>query len=306
MVTSNLVYIILVLGNYNVHARPAQLKESIQSTPIYRESSSLKTWERAKASWSDTLQKYNDFSNDQSERKNKRDSINSADLANKNSLVFLANIKLGLTNQEFAMVLDTGSSDTWVRGPDCHPVKAGDKDCEGVKANPANDTDLLHLPGTNTFTTTYGSGSVTGEIFNGTVTFQSGVRMTIGLSTKSQGFSGGIDGLVGLAFDPLSQISKAGGTAARANFMDQFKEASSNSKNLVGFYLSAKSADKGLVSFGEADTSKFTGDIVTFPLNSKTGFWQFDFTKSTVTVGAKAIDIAGSLANAIAGKKNEF
>lgn len=61
---------------------------------------------------------------------------------------------------------------------------------------------------------------------------------------------------------------------------------------MFGFYLSHNSdeRDQGVVTLGGYDSSKFTGDIMWFPL-TKSSYWQIDVKGSTVQVGNSATPI---------------
>lgn len=139
-----------------------------------------------------------------------------------------------------------------------------------------------------TFLTSYGSGAVAGHVISAPVTIGGKTAtLPVGISRKQIGFNEGItDGLMGLAYNPISQISKA--TGMNANFMD-WLAYTNKQKNMVSFYLSKDNNRKGEVTFGGMDSSKFTGPIHFMPLNSKT-FWQVDFEKATFEIG----DIQGS------------
>jgi hypothetical protein len=72
-----------------------------------------------------------------------------------NGLMYTAQVTLG-NGQAFAMNLDTGSADTWVRGPNCQNP-SNDGSCNGPKVNVA-DTSIQSLGAT--WQTNYGIGSV--------------------------------------------------------------------------------------------------------------------------------------------------
>ena len=72
-----------------------------------------------------------------------------------NGLLYNAQVTLG-NGQAFAMNLDTGSADTWIRGPNCQNP-SNDGSCNGPKVNVA-DTSIQSLGAT--WQTNYGIGSV--------------------------------------------------------------------------------------------------------------------------------------------------
>lgn len=147
------------------------------------------------------------------------------------------------------------------------------------------------------FTTRYGSGSVTGDIYNAQIAVgKTYATFPIGVATKEQGFNDGVsEGLMGLAYNGISQIAKV--TNKNANFMDA---AFGNTQDcVVSFHLSQDVNNKGQVTFGGVDTSKFVGEMLFVPLNSKS-FWQFDFSDARFSVNGVTGNLAGSFQNAIA------
>ncbi|KAJ3369680.1 hypothetical protein HDU91_006941, partial [Kappamyces sp. JEL0680] len=117
----------------------------------------------------------------------------------------------------------------------------------------------------------------------------------IGISTSETGFNSPGDGLLGLAFNSISNIASV--TGGNGNYIDAL--GLSGSKNQFAFYMSnAADGDVGEVSIGGVDSSKFTGTPVYIPLNSET-YWQFSFSKATFSVGSTTGAAVGSTTNAI-------
>ncbi|KAJ3101619.1 Vacuolar protease A [Phlyctochytrium planicorne] len=105
--------------------------------------------------------------------------------------------------QKFMVDLDTGSSDTWLRGPDC---KSSDDSCNGHKVD-TSDSNMrsLGVP----FTTRYGQGYVKGKVYLGDLKIGEAVAkdLLVGISTEEEA-DGDTDGIIGLAYSSLSQIAK--------------------------------------------------------------------------------------------------
>ncbi|KAJ3274385.1 hypothetical protein HDV01_002989 [Terramyces sp. JEL0728] len=200
-------------------------------------------------------------------------------LTNVNNLFYKADIVVG-TNQKLSIDLDTGSSDLWVRGSQCNDN--GDGSCTGSSVD-TSDSNLADQG--QTYSVKYGSGSVDGEIYTADVSV-AGAKvqsLPIGVGTTLQGFANQADGLLGLGFDSISQISKALGKSA--NFFDGL--GYTGQQNVFSFYLSdSKDGDNGEVTFGGIDSSKYTGSINYVPLNSET-YWQFDATDLTYNIGGQ-------------------
>ncbi|KAJ3296467.1 hypothetical protein HDU76_006725, partial [Blyttiomyces sp. JEL0837] len=216
----------------------------------------------------------------------------SAPLTNLNDLLYSAPVTIG-NGQAFALDLDTGSSDLWVRGPSCSST---DGSCTGTKACiivTLKTTDSTIKDKGTTFSVSYGSGSASGEVYTGPVSL-AGATATIpfGATTKETGFGGAaFDGLLGLGYSALNSIS--GG-----NWFDAL--GFTGTQNVFGFYLSnSKDGDTGEFTVGGYDSSKLTGAITYIPLNAKT-YWQFSWSGATYSIGSSSGSAAGTVTNAIA------
>jgi hypothetical protein len=98
------------------------------------------------------------------------------------------------------------------------------------------------------------------------------------------------DGLVGLAFSQLNTIKPQKQTTFFDTVMPQLA--------MPVFSVDLKNDSTGTYQFGAIDTTRFTGQLTTVPVNSQSGFWQVD--SPTVTIaGQKVANQGGS--PAIAG-----
>lgn len=115
-------------------------------------------------------------------------------LLNKDNELFVVPVTLG-SGQVFSLDLDTGSSDTWFRGPKCRSPK--DTSCFGSKVKLGDPTFKMT---SFSFQTTYGSGAVIGDIIIAPVAIgNSRVTIPVGISTAEKGFGvGSSDGLMGI------------------------------------------------------------------------------------------------------------
>lgn len=114
-------------------------------------------------------------------------------LQNVNNQLYVVSVTLG-NGQRFNIGMDTGSSDTWIRGPSC---KSLDSSCSGDMVD-VTDSSLVS---TNlTFRKYYANGSmVAGNISIAPIALGSAaVKIPIGVSTQELGFNGYTsDGLMG-------------------------------------------------------------------------------------------------------------
>ncbi|KAJ3271804.1 Vacuolar protease A [Terramyces sp. JEL0728] len=191
--------------------------------------------------------------------------------------------------QLFLLDLDTGSADTWVRGPACTST---DDSCTGSKLSLADNTIV---PYGKSFQVTYGSGQLSANIYTTTVNIGGAIaNIPIGVSTYENGFSGNA-GLVGLAYNSLSTIAAV--TGKNANYFDGLGFTSGYQK--FSFYLSNYAdGDYGEVTIGGIDNTRFKGTLQWVPVNSKT-YWQFDVSKVSFKVGSKTGSIGSVVKNAI-------
>ncbi|KAJ3139733.1 hypothetical protein HK101_003618 [Irineochytrium annulatum] len=74
---------------------------------------------------------------------------------------YICPVTLG-NGQSFQLDLDTGSSDTWFRGSAC---KSSDGSCGTPGQRQVNTDDSMLKPQGKTWSTSYGSGSVSGQIY---------------------------------------------------------------------------------------------------------------------------------------------
>ncbi|KAJ3327876.1 hypothetical protein HDU76_010972 [Blyttiomyces sp. JEL0837] len=185
--------------------------------------------------------------------------------------------------QVVTMDLDTGSSDTWVINSDYCVAYPGDDSCT---YGAASQSDLIANGSNNTgkaFWITYGLGANAGDVLKGPISIGSlKANIAYGLSTINM-YSGGNNGLMGLAYDSLSTITQY--TGEMANWFDGL--GFHPSKQRFGFYLgNAADGDYGEVTFGGSDHSKYnTSALQWVPLNSET-YYQMDITPWTYKVGS--------------------
>ncbi|KAJ3112222.1 hypothetical protein HK100_002419 [Physocladia obscura] len=217
----------------------------------------------------------------------------SAPLVDVQDELYTTNITLS-DGSSFSIDLDTGSSDTWIRGVDC----SGDSSCTGNAAIYSDFpfTGLYYL-------VEYGSGAVAGAVFEAGVTIASLTStFLIGLSLIEIDL-GGSDGLLGLGFSSIGVISSF--ISPLIGLGGNWFDALNLDNPVFAFYLSnAADGDYGEVTFGGYDSSKFTGDITWIPLiknftddvlgNPSPGYWTFDFFGWTWSVEAIDGAVGGS------------
>ncbi|KAJ2992591.1 hypothetical protein HDV02_002975 [Globomyces sp. JEL0801] len=208
---------------------------------------------------------------------NKIGMTNSLDLINYRNNIYLIDAWIG-QQQKFSLVLDTGSSDTWVRGPKCKPHELEnngsnnqkfDNSCEGAKLN-TSDSSIKDL-GKQVMIKYLDESTTKLDIYK--VPFAIGTSKSvipIGVSTEQVGFPIG-DGILGLGLDNQSIITKQSGISS--NVFDSFNFTTY--ENIFGIYFSQEEDNIcGCITLGGIEPSKFIGPITYFPIQNAT-HWQF-------------------------------
>ena len=161
-------------------------------------------------------------------------------------------------------------------------------------------TSAALLPG-ETFNIGYGDGSgASGIVYADTVTV-GGVTATSqaveAATSASRAFVNDENnsGLMGLAFSKLNTVSPV----QQTTFFDTVKSTLASA--LFTSYL--KHAGPGSYDFGFIDSTKYRGSITYVPVETDSGFWQFDAgnysvgrTKHSSTIGATIADTGTTLA----------
>lgn len=206
---------------------------------------------------------------------------------------YLATIQMGTPPQDFLLLMDSGSADTWVGGENCQSEEGGD--CGNH--NFLGTTSSSSFQDSNTqFEVTYGTGSVQGTIVQDNVVV-AGLSLdahTFGVATtESVDFSSDstpFDGLMGLAQSTLSNegVLTPVESLAKGGLIDAA---------ITSFKISrlADNLNDGEVTFGALDTSKFDSNtLVTVDNQSQDGFWEGAM--DSITVDGTDSGLSGRLA----------
>ncbi|XP_005189520.2 lysosomal aspartic protease [Musca domestica] len=186
-------------------------------------------------------------------------------------------ITIGTPPQEFLVLFDTGSSNLWVPVAPCSATNAA---CQGH-----NTYDPLasstYVPNGQAFSIQYGTGSLTGYLFQDSVTIQ-------GLTIQHQTFAGAtsepgdtftdavFDGIFGMAFANIAQ------DGVLPPFYNLYYQGLLEVP-IFSFYLNRKhgSLNGGEMLLGGVDPNHYTGNVTFVPV-SQEGYWQFEITSAVV------------------------
>ncbi|EUC54550.1 aspartic protease, partial [Rhizoctonia solani AG-3 Rhs1AP] len=179
-----------------------------------------------------------------------------------NSALWAGAIEIGEPPQRFQVEFDTGSSDLWVFSSTC--VAQG---CSSDNKYDASQSSSGKRRG-RTFSTQYAHyAGISGPVYADTVT-------VAGLSAEGQLFSSinrirgtdeyyDTDGLMGLAFRPISQLEAP-------TFIDTLLSQGKISKPIFSMRLASDAGSE--IYIGGSNPSKYTGEITYVPVESQS-YW---------------------------------
>jgi hypothetical protein len=163
------------------------------------------------------------------------------------------------------LILDTGSSDLWLPSVDDSVCNDGSDACTfGTFDSTASSSYVLVDPGQ--FSIQYGDGSAnTGDYIADTVTI-GGVtvqNVTLGLALNSSSPipSETAQGLLGVGYRALSSAQGVFPT-----LIDDLFESGAIERRAFSLYLNDAASGEGSILFGGIDTNKYTGPLVTLPV----------------------------------------
>ncbi|KLO14788.1 acid protease [Schizopora paradoxa] len=191
------------------------------------------------------------------------------------AVTYTANVGVGSPATDYTLLIDTGSSNTW--------VGAGKK---YVKTKTSKSTG-------DSVSVSYGSGSFSGTEFTDTVTVGPGLVITnqsIGVSSRDQGFDD-VDGIIGIGPVDLTEGTVSNTSSVPTVTDNLFSQGTIPSNSLGISYepSSTSGVENGELTFGGTDNTKFENQITFTPI-SKTSpaseFWGID---QTVAYGNKTI-----------------
>ncbi|GAB7355937.1 hypothetical protein MBLNU459_g6575t1 [Dothideomycetes sp. NU459] len=200
-----------------------------------------------------------------------------------NGAEYLCPVQIG--GQTLNLDFDTGSADLWVFSTSLPSSDIGSH----TVYDPSKSSTYQALDG-STFSISYGDGSgASGTVGTDTVNI-GGATVTsqaieLATSVSAQFVSDtGSDGLVGLAFPSLNSVQPTAQNTFFANIMSSLEQPV--------FTANLESDGSGSYQFGTIDTSKYKGDITFTPVDSSSGFWQFD--SNSYSIGGTTTQASGA------------
>ncbi|KIK55673.1 hypothetical protein GYMLUDRAFT_175162 [Collybiopsis luxurians FD-317 M1] len=190
---------------------------------------------------------------------------------------YIASVGVGASDSQFQLIVDTGSSNTWVGATKRYTATSTSTDTE----------DAVSV--------SYGSGDFSGTEFIDRVTLSSSLvinQQSIGVASSSEGFEG-VDGILGIGPVDLTED-----TVENVNTVptvtDNLFAQGTIAQNLVAVSFAPTDAEvdnNGELTFGGTDSTKFTGEItfvmiLTLCRPRNGDFWGIT---QTVTYGSTSI-----------------
>ncbi|KAJ3555656.1 hypothetical protein NM688_g2454 [Phlebia brevispora] len=197
--------------------------------------------------------------------------------ANNTLVSYVINVGVGSPPELFNLIIDTGSSNTWVGADITHPYVPPFSSLTG-----------------ETMGAVYGSGQFSGPAVKVDITIGS-LQVSdqiIGSAVEAFGFNDGVDGILGIGPTGLTKGSL---------FPDESATIPTGN-NLIPEHLFAVSFEpatsnpelNGELTFGGIDDSKFTGSITYTPITSTSPASQYWGIDQSISYGTTAILSQGS------------
>ncbi|TFK23071.1 aspartyl protease [Coprinopsis marcescibilis] len=221
----------------------------------------------------------------------RRRAVEGIPMINQNSdSSYLAPLYIGTPPQEFEVVLDTGSADLWVTDSACRSC-TGRTVYDPARSSTAQQSRL-------TTTITYGSGSVSGTVFQDTVRLGSNFTVQqqtfLAVDTLSDELiEGGVSGILGLAFGAIAATRDT-------PFWQNLWNANQLTSPEMSFWLTRFSnvttarpnEPGGIFTIGGRNTSLYSGDIefLDLPATPVPSFWALPLRR--VTVQGRTVSIS--------------
>ncbi|KAI9070295.1 acid protease [Trametes sanguinea] len=185
-------------------------------------------------------------------RKTAKDAVFNLPVTN-GAVDYTASVGVGTPPTQYNLIVDTGSSNTWVGAGTAY-----------IPTSSSVDTG-------EEFLVEYGSGLVFGELYTDTVTLGdlTLTKQGLGVGELAFGFDG-VDGILGIGPVDLTEGTTSGGELVPTVLDTALSEGLISSEVIgVSFEPTTQlSATNGELTFGGTDSSKHTGDIAYVPVTS--------------------------------------
>lgn len=189
--------------------------------------------------------------------------------------LFIASVGVGVPVTQYNLIVDTGSSFTWIRSSKPYV--------------PTKTSSDMKTP----FNVLYGSMGANGTIFCDTLTLGTGLNVSqqpIGVALKTDGLDEKkVDGILGLGLEELNSGIPYGYRTMVANNLYNQQKIKSPTFGISFVPIKEDKSVAGEISWGQSNPEKYVGSIEMVPVTkSGGGFWSF---YQEITYGDKQIPI---------------
>ncbi|GAB1209415.1 hypothetical protein APSETT445_008189 [Aspergillus pseudonomiae] len=185
---------------------------------------------------------------------------------------YILNLTLGTPAQQFAVALDTGSSDLWVnvanssycssRGNPCKPFGLYDPDASSTYKNLDVDFNATYGDGTNAYGYYATDKLGLGDIHVDDMQFGVAESTTI------------TQGIVGVAYDTLTNEAAHEGKTY-ANLPQALVNSGAIKSPAYSLWLNDPAASRGSILFGGVNKAMYKGDLQTIPIVRTLGEYSY-------------------------------
>ncbi|KAJ7786608.1 aspartic peptidase A1 [Mycena metata] len=202
-------------------------------------------------------------------------------------VTYIASVGVGSPATTYQLIVDTGSSNTWVGATQKYVVTS------------------TSTKTTQSVSVTYGSGSFSGTEYTDQVTLAPGLviaKQSIGVASKSSGFSG-VDGILGIGPVDLTEGTLTKSTSTLIpTVTDNLFGQGTITNDLIGISFEPTTSEddnNGSIAFGGTDSSKFTGSIAFTPLTTTSPAREYWGINQAITYGTSGTSILASTAGIV-------
>ncbi|KAI0089618.1 aspartic peptidase A1 [Irpex rosettiformis] len=207
------------------------------------------------------------------------DASGSDEVALTNTLVsYTVKVEIGSPPTTYELIVDTGSSNTWIgaRYPGWHPTSTSHSTSHPVHVN-------------------YGSGYFAGMEVSDRIKIGDLVidNQSLGSASYSKGFNA-VDGILGIGPTILTKGTTVPSNAIIPTVVDTAAQEGLISERYVGIYFQPPTKNdemSGVLTFGHADSSKFTGSLYEVPITTHSPASNYVGIDQSITYGSSGVSI---------------
>ncbi|PAV14862.1 acid protease [Pyrrhoderma noxium] len=201
------------------------------------------------------------------------------------AVVYSADVGVGTPPTTYSLLIDTGSSNTWV-GAGKSFVRTSSSVSSGRRVS-----------------VTYGSGSFSGTEWTDTVTLSSDLVVTgqgVGVASSSSGFSG-FDGILGIGPVDLTE-GTVSGVSSVPTVTDNLLSQGTISEEVIGVYFAPTTSEEttnGELTFGGIDSSRISGSVSYTSITSTSPARDYWGINESITYGSSRSNVLSSTAGIV-------